>query len=869
MFPQESESKKSILWRDLIEYFILTIGILLIFFLSIYNYLLFHSVAEVISIVISGGIFFIGWNSRKYMNSSFFLIVGTSFLFISVIDLLHLLSFSEMNIFVDYDTNLPSQLWIAARYWQSLSYILASLAINKKVNASYLMASGVVIISVLFITIFLGIFPTCYIEIIQRQTPFKIISEYVIISILLASIVILFKFRNEFNREIFLLIVISISATIVSELAFTFYESAFDILNLIGHILKIMAFFFIYKAIIKIGLTNPFGLLLRKLKLSGESLRRKANDLERTYSEFNQVFNASLPLRIISKDYEIIRVNQTYTNLFHLSEKQIIGKKCYDLVLKHLRHRCGTDLCSMKQIEGGKNRYEYELTSKLDADNEIVSIVKSVPYRNTDGEFVGVIQNFTNITERSKFETAMKESEEKYRRLVEDSLEGIWVIDDEANTTFVNRSMANMFGYEIDEMIGINLVKFMGEDGKRKAEIYFERRRQGIKEDHEFEFIHKSGRKIFSTLRASPIFDEDGNFEGAMAFVTDVTEQKIAQEKIADMARFPLENPNPILRLSKKYVLLANKASQNLFSIGEGSRIPDVLATPVNDAFSKSKNIEMELRIKDRIYNLFIVPIKGKGYANIYGMDITARKEAEDNLGRFVSTVSHELRTPVSVLIMSIQLLENHSEKITPEIDKRLRNGISKNIYLLKDLIEDILTLSKIDEGKAKMEWNEYEPSIVITDILTLMEPIGNEKNITFNVDISEEIKLYGDIKKVDQIFRIFIDNAIKYSREGNIIEIKAIDHYKGKYNPNATDGVLFLFEDNGIGISEKDISSIFQRFFRSEQVGDIPGTGLGLSIAKELIELHNGEVYVESEYGKGTIFYIFLPRIEKEIYNN
>ena len=869
MFPQESESKKSILWRDLIEYFILTIGILLIFFLSIYNYLLFHSVAEVISIVISGGIFFIGWNSRKYMNSSFFLIVGTSFLFISVIDLLHSLSFSEMNIFVDYDTNLPTQLWIAARYWQSLSYILASLAINKKVNASYLMASGVVIISVLFITIFLGIFPTCYIEIIQRQTPFKIISEYVIISILLASIVILFKFRNEFNREIFLLIVISISATIVSELAFTFYESVFDILNLIGHILKIMAFFFIYKAIIEIGLMNPFGLLLRKLKLSDDSLRQKANDLERTYSEFNQVFNASLPLRIISKDYEIIRINQTYANLFHLSEKQIIGMKCYDHDLKHLGHQCGTDLCSMKQIEGGKNRYEYELTSKLDADNEIVSIVKSVPYRNTDGEFVGVIQNFTNITERSKFETAMKESEEKYRRLVEDSLEGIWVIDDEANTTFVNQSMANMFGYEIDEMIGINLFKFMDEDGKRKADTFFERRRQGVKEDHEFEFIHKSGRKIFSTLRASPIFDEDGNFEGAMAFVTDVTEQKIAQEKIADMARFPLENPNPILRLSKKYVLLANKASQNLFSIGEGSRIPDVLTTPVNDAFSKSKNIEMELRIKDRIYNLFIVPIKGKGYANIYGMDITARKEAEDNLGRFVSTVSHELRTPVSVLTMSIQLLENHTDKITPEIDKRLRNGITKNIYLLKDLIEDILTLSKIDEGKVKMEWNEYEPSIVITDILTLMEPIGNEKNITFNVDISEEIKLYGDSKKVDQIFRIFIDNAIKYSRERNIIEIKAIDHYKGKYNPNATDGVLFLFEDNGIGISGKDISSLFQRFFRSEQVGDIPGTGLGLSIAKELIELHNGEVYVESEYGKGTIFYIFLPRIEKEIYNN
>jgi len=693
LFPQESESKKLLLLWDLIEYLILIIGILITFLLSTYSYLLFHSIAEVFSIVISGGIFFIGWNSRKYMNSSFFLIVGTSFLFIGVIDLLHTLSYSGMNIFLDYDANLPTQLWIAARYWQSLSYLLASLAINKKVKASYLMGSCIIIVSILFYAIFAGLFPTCFI-VSQGLTPFKIVSEYVINSILLASIVVLYKFRNEFNKKIFSLIIISISFTIVSELAFTFY---------------------------------PFGLLLK----------------------------------------------------------------------------------------------------------------------------------------------SMKKSEEKYRKLVEDSLEGIWVIDNEANTTFVNQSMANMLGYKLDEMKGTNLYEFMDEDGKKIAEINFERRRQGIEEDHEFEFIHKSGKKVFTTLRASPILDEDGNFEGAMAFVTDVTDQKLAREKIADMARFPLEDPNPILRLSNKYVLLANKASQNLFRIGEGSRIPEVLTTPVNDAFSRNKNIEMELRIKDQIYNLFIVPIKGKGYANIYGMDITARKIAEENLGRFVSTVSHELRTPVSVLTMSIEFLENHADKITPEIEKKLREGISRNIYLLKGLIEDILTLSRIDEGKAKMEWNEYKPSLVLKDILILMEPIGNEKNITFRVDISEDIKLYGDSKKVDQIFRIFIDNAIKYSTERNVIEIKAIDHYKGKYNPKTKDGVLFQFEDNGIGISEKDISSIFQRFFRSDQVTDIPGTGLGLSIAKELIELHNGEVYVESEYGKGAIFYVFFPRIEKEIYTN
>jgi len=965
LLNKENDSKVSKIRFDLIEYVILIVGLFLTYLASLYSYLLFHSIIEIISIVISGGIFLIGWHSRKYMNSSFFLVLGVSFLFISVIDLVHTLAYSGMGVFLEFDADLPTQLWIVARYWQALSYLFASIIIKKKIKANYLFIGYFIIIVILLTIIFQGFFPVCYIE-GSGLTPFKIISEYVIDTILFVTLIVLYKNKDEFAEKIFLLIVISIISTMISELAFTFYISVFGFSNFIGHIFKVIAFFFVYKAVIELGIETPFDLLFRKMKLSDELLRRKAEDLEQTYSEFNQIFSASLPMRIISEDYEIIRVNKTYTNLFSLSKEKIIGKKCFDPDLKHLGHQCDTDRCSMKQIGKGNDYSEYELNSKLDDNTKIINLVRSVPHRNAKGEFVGIIQNFTNITERSKLEVAIKQSEKKYRTLVEDSLDGIWVIDNSANITFVNQSMADMFGYKLDEMIGKNLYKFMDEERKEIAEINFERHKQGIQEDHEFEFIHKSGKKVFTTLRASPIFDENGNFNGAMAFVTDITEQKIAREKITDMARFPLENPNPILRLSKKYVLLANNSSQNLFGIGEGSRIPEVLIIPVNEAFSKNKhieielpikdriynlfivpikdagyaniygmditeqkraqekivdmakfpfenpnpilrlskkyvllannssqnlfgigegsripevliesvnesfsldkNIEMELKIEDRIYNLFIVPIKGKEYANIYGMDITARKEAEEALGRFVSMVSHELRTPVSVLIMSIEFLENHTDKITPDIEKKLREGISRNIYLLKDLIENILTLSRIDEGEAKLEWKEYQPSRILKDILTLMEPIGNQKNITYRVEVNEDIKLYGDSKKVDQIFRILIDNSMKYSNEKNNIEITVIDHYKGQYNSNAQDGVLFQFEDRGIGISEKDISSIFQRFFRSDQVSDIPGTGLGLPIAKELIELHNGEVYVESEYGKGTIFYVFFPRIEKDI---
>jgi signal transduction histidine kinase len=132
---------------------------------------------------------------------------------------------------------------------------------------------------------------------------------------------------------------------------------------------------------------------------------------------------------------------------------------------------------------------------------------------------------------------------------------------------------------------------------------------------------------------------------------------------------------------------------------------------------------------------------------------------------------------------------------------------------------------------------------------------------MTVNIDIPKGINLIGDLKRIDQIFRIFIDNSIKYSKNNTKIELRAVDHYKGKYNKRKVDGVLFQIIDYGIGIAKKDLPYIFKRFYRSEDVKEIPGTGLGLPIAKEFILLHEGEVYVESKLGQGSTFYVFLPR--------
>ena len=231
---------------------------------------------------------------------------------------------------------------------------------------------------------------------------------------------------------------------------------------------------------------------------------------------------------------------------------------------------------------------------------------------------------------------------------------------------------------------------------------------------------------------------------------------------------------------------------------------------------------------------------------------------------QFASTVSHELRTPLTVLIISIDYLKKQREALNKELEEQLNDSISRNILLLQELIEDILTLSIIDDKKVILEMSEFLLNDIIQDILNLLEPRIKEKKITVNMDHDPKMSLFGDKKRIDQIFRILIDNAIKYSNEGSEIQLVALDNYKGDFKPTNSDGFLFQVIDNGRGIPEKDLPRIFDRFYRAQNARDVNGSGLGLAIAKQLTELHGGKIFVESEYSIGSIFSVFLPKYEK-----
>lgn len=169
--------------------------------------------------------------------------------------------------------------------------------------------------------------------------------------------------------------------------------------------------------------------------------------------------------------------------------------------------------------------------------------------RKPDGSPGRFVATHADVTSRRRMEDALRNSEEKYRRLFEMAQEGIWVIDAAGLTTIVNNAMASMLGYKKEEMIGRHLFDFMDEDSRTAARENMKRRAQGIEEQHDFEFLASNGRRVFTTMQTAPIFDGNGVYAGAIAGVMDITERKRAEERIRQQALFDeltrLPNPAP------------------------------------------------------------------------------------------------------------------------------------------------------------------------------------------------------------------------------------------------------------------------------------------------------------------------------------
>ena len=249
---------------------------------SIPGYVLFHSLAEVFAIVISCAVFTLTWNTRRFLNNNYLLFVGIALLAASVVNSMHTLSYKGMGVIPGQDANLPTQLWIARRYLESIALLSAPCFLRRQLNPWVALAAFGGVTALLLGAIFGHVFPAAYVEGVGL-TQFKKVSEYVIAALFLAAAFSLSRQRDHFEPDVIRALTWSLAISAGAELLFTLYTGVYDMPNRLGHFLTIVAYYLIYVAIVKTGIVRPYTLLSsanaslsqREVALRSEVLERK------------------------------------------------------------------------------------------------------------------------------------------------------------------------------------------------------------------------------------------------------------------------------------------------------------------------------------------------------------------------------------------------------------------------------------------------------------------------------------------------------------------------------------------------------------------------------------------------------------------
>jgi len=232
--------------------------------------------------------------------------------------------------------------------------------------------------------------------------------------------------------------------------------------------------------------------------------------------------------------------------------------------------------------------------------------------------------------------------------------------------------------------------------------------------------------------------------------------------------------------------------------------------------------------------------------------DVTTVRRLETVRRDFVANVSHELRTPVAVIRANAETLIAGA-KDDPQMAGKLIDGLHRNAERLARILADLLDLSRLDAGQYRLELSPVAVRNVTEQSLSAVEPLAQKRNVKVAVDIAETVSVRADPKALDQILVNLIDNGVKYTRaDGNVwVEAREVG-----------DSVRIEVRDDGPGIADKHRERVFERFYRADpsRSREAGGTGLGLSIVKHLVESMGGEVGVEPNTPRGSIFWLRLP---------
>ncbi len=480
---------------------------------------------------------------------------------------------------------------------------------------------------------------------------------------------------------------------------------------------------------------------------------------------------------------------------------------------------------------------------------------------------------------------------ERLALVAKNTVNGVMITDEQGRTTWVNQAFTNSTGYTLEDMLGKTPGEVLQGAETSPEAIRFMSEAIKNKQDFEIELINykKSGEKFWISLKVAAVVNSNGEHI-FIAVQNDVSKQKEYLETIqnnqADLDAVFSLSPDGIVVFDREYrVSHVNQAFSRLTGMDaksllgmhecEFDQVMKKICTEENQykpccqidspcnrsdqkqpRFDVAENfIRFEIQADSgRVLERSFIETNQPRISRVYYFtDVTQESMLEKMKTEFVTTAAHELRTPMSVIVGYAELLKHR--KLTAEVQAEMIQAIHIKSNTVVGLLNELLDVAKMEDRTTKALKLELQP------ILPLLKSVADTFIISSNynrvlLQCADDLPdFYFDAQKVERAISNCLSNAYKFSPSTSVVKMFA------RLQKTAVgDEISISVQDEGMGMTEEQLSHVFEKFYRADRSGHIPGTGLGMVLVKEIVEAHGGRVEIRSEYGVGTTVTLHFP---------
>jgi PAS domain S-box-containing protein len=500
-----------------------------------------------------------------------------------------------------------------------------------------------------------------------------------------------------------------------------------------------------------------------------------------------------------------------------------------------------------------------------------------------DGIYKGNLRSYVDITIKKKHEEILQNEKEKYSNIIANMNLGLIEVDQNDRITLVNHSFCEISGYTVSELIGKKASNlFLNEENIQLIETKNKLRVQGVTDSYEVQIKNKKGEKRYWLISGAPNYDVNGKIMGSIGVHLDITEQKEQEEKLYLLSLIAEKNLNSVVISDKEgriewvnssFEKMSGYTKEELIGMKPGYLLQGATTNPetinyLKNQISKGQPFNCEILNYSKSGEKYWVKIQGQALYNTRGEivryfaieeNVTNKKLLENQreelvvslaktnkeLEDYAQIVSHDLKSPLRSIHSLISWIKADNDKEFSDLTLSYFSMIENKVEKMDYLIDGILTYSKIDKEELPQESiNTHQIIQSIINIIYIPEHIS--------ITIKNQLPmLQADRYRIQQLFQNIIGNAVNYiEEEVGLVEV-ASEEFEDYY--------VFSIKDNGVGIAKEHhqkIFNTFQSYTKSEH-----STGLGLAIVKKIIDAYNGKIWVDSELGKGSTFFIKLNK--------